>query len=132
MKQKFSTAWKASKQPRKQRKYLANAPKHIKRKFLCSTLTKELRKKHNTRNIEVRKGDEVEVMRGKFAGKKGKVTEINMKKMMIAIDGIQMTKRDGTKVNRWIVPSKARIISLNADDKKRLNMGVKENAPIKK
>jgi len=34
MKKIFSTHWKASKQPRKQRKYRAKAPLHIKRKFL--------------------------------------------------------------------------------------------------
>jgi len=42
MKQKFSTTWKASKQPRKQRKYSANAPLHIKRKMLSANLSKTL------------------------------------------------------------------------------------------
>ncbi len=124
MKQKFSTKWKASKQPRKQRKYLINAPKHIRRKFLVSTLTKELRKKHGIRNIELRTGDEVEVMRGKFDGKKGKITAINMKKLRVAVENIQMTKRDGTKVNLWLSPSKLKIISVGSDDK--LRFGSKE------
>jgi len=66
MKQKFSTTWKASKQPRKQRKYSANAPLHIKRKMLSANLSKPLREKHKIRNIEVRKGDKVIIMRGKF------------------------------------------------------------------
>jgi large subunit ribosomal protein L24 len=120
MKQKFSTKWMASSQPRKQRKFLINAPLHIKRKFLSATLTKELRKKHSRRSIEVRKGDEVEVMRGKFDGKKGKITEINIKKLRVAVEGIQATKRDGTKVNVWFSPSKLKITTLNTDDKKRI------------
>jgi large subunit ribosomal protein L24 len=141
MKQKFSTAWKASRQPRKQRKFRVNAPKHIQRKFLSSTLTKELRKKHGMRNIEIRKGDEVEIMRGKFDGKKGKVTEINMKKLKVAVENLQLQKRDGSKVNFWIAPAKLKILTLNLEDKKRMEKpikqspkehGTKENAQDKK
>ena len=119
MKQKFSTKWKASKQPRKKRKYLANAPKHIKRKMISATLSKELRTKYG-RNIEIRKGDEVEIMRGTFKKKKGKISGISMKKMKASIEGIQRTKKDGSKVNVWIHASKLRIIGLNNDDKKRM------------
>lgn len=127
----------ASKQPRKQRKFRINAPKHIQRKFLSSTLTKELRQKHGMRNIEIRKGDEVEVMRGKFDGKKGKVTEINMKKLKVAVENLQLTKRDGSKVNFWIAPSKLKILTLVLDDKKRIKSKVnkeseKQNAQNKK
>lgn len=120
MKKEFSTAWVGSKQPRKQRKYILNAPVHIKRKFMSSTLSKDLRKKHSRRSIEIRKGDEVEVMRGKFDGKTGKVTLVNMKKMKIAIEGLQTSKRDGTKVNLWFHPSKVKITTLNMDDKMRI------------
>ena len=62
MKQKFSTKWKSSKQPRKQRKYLANAPLHLKKKFISVNLSKELRKKHGKRNVSLRKGDIVKIM----------------------------------------------------------------------
>ena len=37
MKKEFSKNWKASKQPRKQRKYRANAPLHLKRKMINIT-----------------------------------------------------------------------------------------------
>src|SRR3989338_176397 len=46
MKNKFSTKWKESKQPRKQRKYRANAPLHLRKKFVNVNLSKELRKKY--------------------------------------------------------------------------------------
>jgi len=127
MKKKFSTKWKASKQPRKQRKYRANAPIHIKRKFLAATLSKELREKYGKRNIEVRKGDEVKVMRGKFKGRQGKVTDVNVKDAKIGIEGVQRTKKDGTKVNVWFHASKVKIINLDTNDIKRL-----KNAPKKK
>ena len=55
MKSQFSKSWKSSKQPRKQRKYIAKAPLHIKRKLMGVNLSKELRKKHGKRNIVVRK-----------------------------------------------------------------------------
>ena len=81
MKQKFSKKWKSSKQPRKQRKYLANAPKHLRRAFMSVNLTKELRKKYGKRNLELRKGDIVKIMRGSFKKKIGKITEVDMKKI---------------------------------------------------
>lgn len=133
MRQKFSTSWKASKQPRKQRKYLINAPLHLKGKAMSSTLSKELRKKHGKRSIRARKGDEVKVMRGKFKGKQGKVDIVNLSKMKVSIEGIQNSKKDGTKVNMWFHPSNLMIVSLNLDDQKRLKRKKteKENAPKK-
>ena len=120
MKAKFSKSWKASKQPRKQRKYVYNAPLHIKRKLIASTLSKELKKKYGMRSITLRKGDEVRVMRGKAKGKKGKMVEINKIKMKVAIENIQVTKKDGSKVNVWIDASNLMITNLNVDDARRL------------
>jgi len=140
MKQRFSTKWKASKQVRKQRKYLVNAPLHIKRKVLSANLSKDLRKRYGIRSIEVRKNDEVRVMRGESTKKQGKVVVINLKKNKVAIDGIQKTKKDGTKINIWFHASKLQIISLNTDDKFRFpqrqtkenDKEIKENAHNKK
>lgn len=122
MKQKFSTKWKSSKQPRKQRKYLANAPLHIKRKLLSVNLSKELRKKYEKRNIVIKKGDIAKIMRGKFKGKKGKVTTIRTKNLAVNIEGIQVKKRDGSKVNVKLQPSNLQIIELNLEDKKRMKI----------
>jgi large subunit ribosomal protein L24 len=119
MKTKFSTKWKASSQPRKQRKYLANAPLHLKRKLLSVNLSKELRKKNGKRNIVVRKDDVVRIMRGKFKKKTGKVIEIKTKTGKIYIEGIQAKKIDGSKVNFPIKASNLQIIGLNVEDKKR-------------
>jgi large subunit ribosomal protein L24 len=120
MKQKFSKHWKASKRPSKQRKYSANAPLHIKRKLLSVNLSKELRKKYSKRNISVRKGDEIKVMRGKFKNKQGKIISIDVKTSKIKIDTIMIKKQDGSKVNVKIHPSNLQIIGLNLDDKKRI------------
>lgn len=119
MKKEFSTAWKASKQPKKQRKYIAKAPLHLKRKFVGTNLSKELRKKYGIRSIPVRKEDIVKVMRGKFKKKQGKVLEVSLKKKRIAIEGVQVKKQDGSKVNVFLRPSILQIVELYLDDKKR-------------
>ena len=119
MKKEFSKAWKASKQPRKQRKYLANAPLHIKNQLLSSHLSKELRDKHKTRNVTLRKGDTVKIMRGKFAGKSGKVSDVKTKYSKIYVDGIMTQKLDGSKVKVALRPSNLLITALDLEDKKR-------------
>lgn len=132
MKKEFSTSWKSSKQPRKQRKYLANAPLHIRKKFVSINLSKELRKKHAKRNMSVRKGDTVQIKRGKFKGKKGKITEVKLKISKVIVEGIQTKKQDGSKVNVKMQPSNLQIIELNLEDRKRMKkLGTKENKESK-
>ena len=121
MKQKFSTKWLSSRQPRKQRKYRANAPLHTKHKLISSNLAKELRKKYGKRNISVIKGDKVKIMQGEFKTKTGKISLVSNYKLKVAIEGIQKTKKDGTKVNVYFDPSNIQIQELNLEDKKRLN-----------
>ncbi len=132
MKQKFSTSWKSSKQPRKQRKYLANAPLHIKRKFLSMNLSKELREKYGRRNIVGRKGDKIKILRGKYKGKEGKIIRVMLKISKVHTEGIQVKKLDGSKVNVKLQPSNLQIIELNLDDKKRMEkLKVKETEKTK-
>jgi large subunit ribosomal protein L24 len=121
MKNKFSVNWKSSKLPNKQRKYIANAPLHIKRKLLSINLSKELRKKYGRRNIEARKEDVVKIMRGKFKKKQGKITRIESKSLKVYIEGLQLKKREGSKADIPFQPSNLQIIELNLDDKKRLS-----------
>lgn len=119
MKQKFSKTWNRSKQPRKQRKYRYNAPLSTKSKFMGSHLSKELREKYNKRSIVIRKGDSVKVLRGQFKKKTGKVDRVDIKKTKVYINGIDITKKDGTKALYPINPSNIMITALNLDDKKR-------------
>jgi large subunit ribosomal protein L24 len=119
MKNTFNTSWKESKQPRKQRKYLHNMPNHLRQKQMSATLDKSLRTKYGIRSLEVRKGDEVVVMRGKFKKKAGKIVEVNVKENVVAVENVQNTKKDGAKINVWFHPSKLKIKSI-VDDKFRL------------
>jgi len=120
MKNKFSTKWKGSRQPRKQRKYLANAPLHLKRKMMAAMLDKVLRNKYGMRNIEVKKGDTVKVMRGKMSKKQGKVADVDLRRMKVSIEGLQAGKKDGSKVNVWFHPSNLKIMILDLEDGKRM------------
>lgn len=128
MKSKFSRTWNRSVQPRKQRKYIANAPLHLKGKLLSSTLSKDLRKKHGMRSIRVRVGDKVKVLRGSFKGSEQKVDRIDVKKENIYLEKIEISKTDGSKTTRPFNASNLMITELNKDDKKRLNIKVKDNA----
>ena len=127
MKKKFSTKWKASKQPRKQRKYLANAGLHLKKKFVSVNLSKDLRKKHAKRNVPVVKGDVVKIVRGKFKGKQGKVNKVMLKLAKVFVDKIQVKKQDGSKADVKLQPSNLQIVELNLESKTRMKkLGVKK------
>jgi len=120
MKTLFSNTWKASAQPRKQRKYRHEAPLHVMHKFLSAPLSEDLRKKHGIRSLPVRTGDEVKIMRGSFADKKAKVLNVETNKSRVTLEGINRKKADGTKLNVYFNPSKLQIIALNLDDSRRI------------
>jgi large subunit ribosomal protein L24 len=116
----FSKHWISSKKSKKQRKYRANAPKHLKRKLISSNLSKELRKTYKKRSIVLVKKDNVKIMRGQFKKRTGKIIDLNSKKGKVFIENIQKTKKDGTKINVPFDPSNLQVIELNLEDKKRI------------
>ena len=127
MKKAFSTHWISSSQPRKQRKFIHNAPLHKKHRFLSSHLSSDLRKKYGKRNLPLRKGDEVLVMRGSFKKKKAKISSVNLKNTKVYLEGLTRSKKDGTKVNVPFHPSVLLIQSLNLDDKERQSILARKN-----
>lgn len=122
MRKSWSSAWKSSRQRRKQRKYRHNAPMHIKQKFVRVHLNKELKKEIGCRTIGARKGDEVKIMRGDFKGRTGKIAKVNLKASRIQVDGIKKQKSTGGETMIWLQPSNLLMVLLNKDDKKRLAM----------
>ncbi|MCD4666380.1 50S ribosomal protein L24 [archaeon] len=115
----FSNKWKKSKKPSKQRKYVVNAPLHKKQSFIVSTLSKELRKTHNKRNMVIRKDDKVQIMRGSFKKKEGNVSKVDLSKMKVYVEGIENVKKDGSKSPYPLNASNLMIIELSLVDKKR-------------
>ena len=120
MKTEWSKNWLSSKQPRKQRKYVYNITLHLARKLVSAVLSKDLRTKYGKKNISLRKGDVVKIMKGEFKGKTGKVEKLRLKKGRIYVEGVSVTKKNGTKVLRPVHASNVMITELQSDDKKRI------------
>lgn len=116
----FSKAWIRSTKTRKQRKYRANAPLHLKQNMTQSHLSKELRTKYTTRALQPKKGDTVKIMRGTFRGKTGKIYQVDLKKFKVYVEGIERVKKDGTKAYYAIDPSNILLTTLNTEGKKRI------------
>ena len=108
-----------SNQPRKQRKARYTAPLHIKQKYMGAPLSKDLRDKYGCRSASVIVGDIVKVMRGDHAGTSGKVEALSLKHGTIVVEGITVSKADGTEVSRPVYPSNVMITTLEMKDKHR-------------
>jgi large subunit ribosomal protein L24 len=109
-----------SSHPRKQRKSRYQAPLHLRHKLMGAMLSDDLKKKHGVKTIPVHTGDTVKVLRGDHRGTEGKVAAVDLKKMTITVDGVSVTKSDGTEVPRPIQPSNVMITKLELKDKKRM------------
>ncbi|KAK4318643.1 hypothetical protein Pmani_010361 [Petrolisthes manimaculis] len=111
---------------RKNRKRYFNAPSHLRRKFMSSPLSKELRQKYNVRSLPIRKDDEVQVVRGHYKGQQvGKVVSVYRKKYVIYIERIQREKANGASVYVGIHPSKVVIMKLKLDNRRKKLMEAK-------
>jgi|SRR3989344_315312 len=109
-----SRSWKSSSKARKQRKYVAYLPLHLRKKLMSAHISKDLRKKHGRRSISVRVGDKVRIMRGDFAKREGAIERVNRKTRRIYITGVERSKKDGSKTLVPVHPSKVLVVELNA------------------
>ena len=114
--------WVKSSQPKKQRRAFFNAPLHKRQKMMAAPLSKELREKYGIRSLPVRVGDEVVIMRGDWKGHRGKVVEVDLKRMRIYVEGVTVTNARGEPRYYPIHPSNVMIVKLNLDDKRRLEI----------
>ncbi|KAI0030384.1 translation protein SH3-like domain-containing protein, partial [Vararia minispora EC-137] len=104
---------------RKSRKAHFSAPSSIRRKIMSSSLSKELRAKHSARSLPIRKDDEVRIVRGKYKGREGKVTQVYRKKWVIHVDRVQRDKANGSSVPIGVHPSNVVITSIKFDKDRR-------------
>ncbi|MBI2147015.1 50S ribosomal protein L24 [Candidatus Woesearchaeota archaeon] len=119
MNKEWSSHWIASTQPRKQRKYRYNAPLHTLRKHLGCHLSKELRAKYKTRSVLLRSGDKVKVVRGQYKGHTGTVDRVNLSTSKVYVTGIEVIRKDGSRVVPPLHASNLLITELKLGDKKR-------------
>ena len=113
---KWSKSWNRSKKPKKQRKYIYNAPLHIARKLMSVRLNKDLKAKYSKRNIPIRKNDKVKIAVGQFKGKIVKVSSVDLKNKLVYLVDIFAVKKDGSKVPIGLQPSNLVIIELDLED----------------
>ncbi|CAD5185879.1 unnamed protein product [Musa acuminata subsp. burmannicoides] len=106
---------------RKCRKAHFTAPSSVRRVLMSAPLSADLRNKYNVRSVPVRKDDEVQVVRGTFKGREGKVVQVYRRKWVIHVERIAREKVNGSTVNVGINPSKVVITKLKLDkDRKAL------------
>jgi large subunit ribosomal protein L24 len=118
MKTTHSTKWKASVQPRKQRKYLHKLPYHLKAAQLSIHLSTELREKHGMRALRVRTGDKVRVLRGTHKGKEGKVERVDVRRARIYVTKVETTKLQGGSAKYPLQPSNCLLLELVSDKRR--------------
>ncbi|KAF2552577.1 hypothetical protein Bca4012_014578 [Brassica carinata] len=88
---------------------------------MSSPLSTDLRAKYNVRSMPIRKDDEVQIVRGTYKGREGKVVQVYRRKWVIHIERITREKVNGTTVNVGVQPSKVVITKLRLDkDRKSL------------
>nr|CDS25462.1 60S ribosomal protein L26 [Hymenolepis microstoma] len=115
---KFNKAVTSS--SRKQRKRHFNAPSHIRRRLMSAPLSKELRNKHKVRSMPVRRGDEVQIVRGERKdNNSAKVIKVYRKKFVIHVERVQCKKSNGIYVPIGIHPSNVVITKLKLDNDRR-------------
>ena len=109
-----------SKQPRKQRKALYNAPAHARGKHLSATLSKDLRADLGKRSLPLRSGDKVRVLRGDFKEHEGEVLTVDYSSYKITIEDVTLSKPDGTATFLPVDPSNVMIIEADLKDDRRI------------
>ncbi len=115
----FSVAWKSSGKAAKQRKYRMNSALHQKRNFLAAPLAPDLKARYSTRNLTVREGDTVRVMKGEFRGVTGKINRVDVRKSVVYVDGAGRVRKDGTKSFFPLHTSSLMLTDVSVEDKKR-------------
>ncbi|KAI4324830.1 hypothetical protein MLD38_030282 [Melastoma candidum] len=106
---------------RKNRKAHFTAPSSVRRVLMSAPLSHDLRTKYKVRSMPVRKDDEVQVVRGTYKGREGKVVQVYRRKWVIHVERITREKVNGSTVDVGINPSKVVITKLRLDkDRKGL------------
>ncbi|VVB67579.1 50S ribosomal protein L24 [Candidatus Norongarragalina meridionalis] len=114
---KFNSS--VTKQPRKKRKTLANLALHSKRRLVHAHLSKELRTQLKKRSIALKKGDSVRIVRGRFKKRSGKIVEVDLRRMLVFVEGVIIKKQGGREKTAPIQPSNVVITALEKRDEKK-------------
>ncbi len=104
---------------RKQRKRVYQSSQHERGRLVSVHLSPrylEDTKIRYPRSLPVREGDTVLVMRGSNKGHEGKVTEVDRRRLRVMVEGVTVSKADGTEVGKPVHPSNLMITKLDMTD----------------
>ncbi|KAF7305041.1 60S ribosomal protein [Mycena kentingensis (nom. inval.)] len=108
---------------RKSRKAHFSAPSSIRRKIMSSSLSKEpprqIQRASPIYLAVCALDDEVRIVRGKYKGREGKVTQVYRKKWVIHVDRVQRDKSNGATAPIGVHPSNVVITTIKLDKDRR-------------
>ena len=84
----------SSRQPRRQRKAAFEAHSFQRRRRMTVPLSRELRKRYGRRNVPLRKGDTVRILRGSYVGREERVARIDRRSYSVTLDNITLKTRE--------------------------------------
>lgn len=108
-----------TKKPGKQRKRNAEAPMHRRQKKMSALLEKDLREDLERRNLPLKSGDEVKVMRGDFKDTEDEIRDVDLGSMKVTLENLKKEKVDGTEVRPKLDPSNIMILEPDLSDRER-------------
>lgn len=111
---------------RKNRKAHFSAHSEARRKLMSAPLSKELRARHGVRSMSLRKDDEVQIVRGSFKSREGKILACFRKKMVIHVERITRDKANSAPVPIGIQPSNVVITKLKLDKDRKAKLEAKK------
>ena len=100
-------------------KQIYKAPLHKKSASISAILSKDLRTKYKRRNVRVKAGDVVKIMRGEFKDVEGKVNKVHTDTGRLEIEGVQREKLRGGNAPVLIHASNVMVTSLDLGDELR-------------
>ncbi len=121
MSEKWKKSWKSSKKAKKQRMYRANAPYHLRKKFLSVKLSDDLQDTIGKKTLPVRSGDKVEVMRGEHKGLSSLVDRVDYTNYKVYLTDIERERVDGTEAKIALEPSNLKLVKLELEDERRIS-----------
>lgn len=121
-----------SRLPRKQRKANFSAHQFAGRRLLTVPLSQELRRRFGRRQLPVRKGDTVRVVRGSYEGQEERVAKVDTRSRTVTLDNITVKKADAKLKPLPVRPNHLLLTRLNLSDAWRrriLKVGEAEATP---
>jgi large subunit ribosomal protein L26e len=98
---------------------------------MSAPLSKELRRKYNVRSLPIRKDDEIEVVRGAFKERSGKVTSVYRRRWCIFVERLTRERANGAQANIPLDPSNVVITKLKLDKDRKAILARKDRSNAK-